>query len=667
MKLFELIATLSLQSDAFNKGVTSAKTLALNAASNINNSLRSATRGIVNFAADMVKLGVQYNMQMENFQASFKVLLQSEEKAIAMTKQLQKTAAVTPFGMADLANATQTLLSYRVASEDVVDVLQEVGDIALGDKNKLSTLAAVYGQISMAGKLLGQDYKQLINVGFNPLTYIAQKTGETMEQLQNRMSKGGISAQEVAEAFKTATSEGNTFYKGMETASKTLTGQWSTLTDNWSQFWGEIMKPVHGELTDTVVPKLITKLQELSDAMFGVEEETKSLFTDENGNEFSPAAKINEWYDDLIKEWTDGRREDDETVRRFAESFKSNTKLIADAFRQRLDDTTLPDAERAEYEAKIARIEELNTAVEDLLKKRQGGYFTDEDKRNLQAYREELAALEQSLGTQAEAEKALTPWESFVHELGVLVAGDKGVIDAIGDMVIGFVKNGGLETVVGALNDFVTSLSDGTFQDALTSFVDGVSTIANTVSGFVGFFSESFDMVTALGEFALGRISATELWNRVTHQESKVESTGFTASTRMRKGGGGTASGRGGGRFSFGTDNTTHPSLPFSDVWEAPEIDRTYSNYAGRELHPAGRFTGESFAEPWWEYKGEPENAPQFGFGSDVEIRQGDITVMIDSKSIAYELSTNATLINGIAIALDQRSNRISSGKGQVR
>ena len=50
-------------------------------------------------------------------------------------------------------------------------------------------------------------------------------TGESMAELKERMSAGGVSAEEVAEAFKHATSEGGQFYQAMEHRAKPLTGR----------------------------------------------------------------------------------------------------------------------------------------------------------------------------------------------------------------------------------------------------------------------------------------------------------------------------------------------------------------------------------------------------------------------------------------------------------
>ena len=59
-----------------------------------------------------------------------------------------------------------------------------------------------------------QDLNQMINTGFNPLEVISRKTGKSIAQLKEEMVAGGISAEELGEAFLMATQEGDRFYKG---------------------------------------------------------------------------------------------------------------------------------------------------------------------------------------------------------------------------------------------------------------------------------------------------------------------------------------------------------------------------------------------------------------------------------------------------------------------
>lgn len=217
---------------------------------------RMAGVGILALGA-MGGAGLAFNSQMESYTTNFEVMLGSQEKAVKKVNQLKEMAAKTPFELGDLADATQTLLAFQVPAEKTEKVLNQLGDISLGNKEKLSSLALVFGQVSSAGRLTGQDLLQFINSGFNPLNYIAKRTGESMEELRDRMSEGGVTVEEVEQAFADATEKGGQFYQGMEKGSKTLKGQLSTLKDNLNELFGGVMKPLFDYLSNTALPKLI--------------------------------------------------------------------------------------------------------------------------------------------------------------------------------------------------------------------------------------------------------------------------------------------------------------------------------------------------------------------------------------------------------------------------
>lgn len=216
--------------------------------------------------AGLGKVALDYNSQMESYTTNFATLLGSTEAAVKKVDELKKMAAATPFGMADLASATQTLLNFQVPAQKATTILQQLGDISLGNSEKLQSLATVFGQVSSAGKLTGQDLMQFINAGFNPLNEIAKKTGESMEQLRDRMSKGGISVQEVEQAFISATSAGGQFFNGMQAASQTMTGLFSTLKDNVTSLIGSVFQPLTESIKTTLLPTAIGYIADLTNA-----------------------------------------------------------------------------------------------------------------------------------------------------------------------------------------------------------------------------------------------------------------------------------------------------------------------------------------------------------------------------------------------------------------
>ncbi|MCK9371396.1 tape measure protein [Candidatus Dojkabacteria bacterium] len=189
---------------------------------------------------------------MEALEASFAVMIGNAKQATILMNDLKRMAAVTPFETTDLANASKTLLQFGTNVKDLLPTLKMLGDASGGNNNRFNSMALVFGQIQSMGRLMGQDLLQLINAGFNPLQEISKKTGESMAVLKERMSKGGVSAKEVAEAFKTATSEGGRFFNGMNIASKTLEGLISTLKDDISTFGRSMVDGFLPAIKDTV-------------------------------------------------------------------------------------------------------------------------------------------------------------------------------------------------------------------------------------------------------------------------------------------------------------------------------------------------------------------------------------------------------------------------------
>lgn len=210
--------------------------------------------------------GVKYNSQMEQYITSFGTMLGSAEEATKLVNNLKEMGAKTPFETSDLAKASQTLLTFGTSAEDLLPTLQMLGDVSQGNKERFDSLTLAFAQVGSAGKLSGQDLLQFVNAGFNPLNEISKMTGESMAELKERMSAGGVSAEEVAEAFKHATSEGGQFYQALEAQSQTFNGQMSTLKDNAMSFIGELTQGVTNTLKDSVLPTVNGWLEELQSA-----------------------------------------------------------------------------------------------------------------------------------------------------------------------------------------------------------------------------------------------------------------------------------------------------------------------------------------------------------------------------------------------------------------
>lgn len=262
--------TLKNATVSITKGFMDVGKAAADAANAIIDKMNKAVIGISASATAVVvglgKIGLEYNSQMEGYVTNFTTLLGSAEAAAKKVDELKQMAAKTPFGMEDLASATQTLLSFGIQADKTTPILKALGDVSLGNKEKFSSLALAFGQVSSAGKLTGQDLNQMINAGFNPLNEISKRTGESMEQLRDRMSKGAVSAKEVEQAFMDATSAGGQFHNGMEAASKTMVGLISTLKDNAKSLVGQVFEPISNSIKNDLLPAALGYLEQLTKA-----------------------------------------------------------------------------------------------------------------------------------------------------------------------------------------------------------------------------------------------------------------------------------------------------------------------------------------------------------------------------------------------------------------
>ena len=144
-------------------------------------------------------------------------------------------------------------MQFGIAADDTTGVLQRLGDISLGNAEKLQTLTRAYGKMSSAQKVTLENVNMMIDAGFNPLNQICDATGESMSDLYKRISDGKVSFSELEAAVEAATSQGGQFYNGMLEASQTFSGRMSTLKDNVSALTGELTSGLFAALGELVV------------------------------------------------------------------------------------------------------------------------------------------------------------------------------------------------------------------------------------------------------------------------------------------------------------------------------------------------------------------------------------------------------------------------------
>lgn len=242
-----------------------------------------ATNPLVLLGGTIAK-SVQIGMEADMQKANLMTLLKGDAEGVkALYAKISDYGVKTPYDKAGLIEAQKTMMSFGLNADFAFEKLQNIGDIALGDANKMQSLALAFSQASSAGKLQGQDLLQMINAGFNPLQVISEKTGESMVSLKKRMSDGKISAQELAQSFEWATEKGGIFYQGAEKAGATLGGKFSKMMDSISELGlkvYDVISPIIAPIVDLVtslfesigsgISWLVQKFQEGNPYILGI-------------------------------------------------------------------------------------------------------------------------------------------------------------------------------------------------------------------------------------------------------------------------------------------------------------------------------------------------------------------------------------------------------------
>jgi tape measure domain-containing protein len=180
------------------------------------------------------------NAEMEQNMAAFEVLLGGIDNAKARMDELVDYANKTPFSLPQVVTAEKRLLAFGVAAKDTAKILPALGDIAMGNAEKLNLISLAYGQVVTNQRLYGTELRQFAENGVPLLAELAKMYGVTEAKMREMVEDGEIGANTVTKAIMSMTSEGGKFFGMMDKQGKTFTGLWSTIKDNLEVFGRQI-------------------------------------------------------------------------------------------------------------------------------------------------------------------------------------------------------------------------------------------------------------------------------------------------------------------------------------------------------------------------------------------------------------------------------------------
>lgn len=222
-----------------------------------------AAVGIGFLAAKVFQTGLSFDVMKQNAQVTFGVLLNSTAKANVLTKQLFDLAQKSSFfRYQDVLQGAQSLLTFGFAARDIIPDLKSLANVASLHPERgsqgIQDLAIILGQIRQSGRLLGQDARQLEQLGLNPYVAIAQRLHETPGLVMQQAQQGLISSKVAIESIF---AYANTRFGGLaDKLSKTIGGKFSNVQDLLSAAAGAVVAPFLPQIS-VGADRLITWLQ----------------------------------------------------------------------------------------------------------------------------------------------------------------------------------------------------------------------------------------------------------------------------------------------------------------------------------------------------------------------------------------------------------------------
>ncbi len=170
----------------------------------------------------------------------------SVDSANKIISELQAFGNVTPFTSSELIEQSKRLKAFGFETQDLVDTVKRLSDVAGATGADLSGISTAFGQILAKGKLQREEELQLLERGVDITSELKRITGLQGDEFESAMRKGKIGADLVNQALINLTSEGGVFFGGATKQSQTLNGQVSTLVDNietLARTIGEVLEP----------------------------------------------------------------------------------------------------------------------------------------------------------------------------------------------------------------------------------------------------------------------------------------------------------------------------------------------------------------------------------------------------------------------------------------
>ena len=443
----------------------------------------------------------------------------------------------------------QMLMAFGDRADKVIPHIKMLGDVSMGDADKLHRLAYAFGEVESIGSLTGRQLMQMANAGFDPLLEISRKTGESMEELRKKMAKHQITFKDVEGAFESVTSKGGRFNGMMNQMADTTSGKMLMLKGKVAALEiavGEQLAPAFNRVTDTAIGLVgwLKKLIEIpvEQKLQGEIDKIRALHAELTASNTSHQRQV-----DILKELNDinpnivkGINEQNISY----EKLKKNIDEVTGALKNKIIVETF-DKNNGGILAKYKEALKTSKESDEAAKTLAFAALPDSivNRTDLSQGQKEIMGAnilkEQSKGLHPPAYMRRigyrTPYERYTDLIGENQGANQFITDKKGEFQHGM-------NVITTLSKGMDEMLGVENMNAVASAKD-VLKIANDIKNVTGFFGGNKKLVKEFlslrkkvaGEVSSGAINAADI-NRLSDLSKKQENDGDSGNDSISKG-----------------------------------------------------------------------------------------------------------------------------------
>lgn len=232
----------------------------------IGNLTTQALNKLYGYGKDFFQTGYEYNTLVETGVAHISTLLQiSTEDATLFFRELEQFAIETPLTLEGTLETMTRMFGVGIERGEMLSTMQMLGDIALGDTEKMQGLAKALTDVRGNTTLLAQDARQFTERGV-PLWDLLEQYYTATNGKYAGWSAGELRAsnrketpipyEDVFNALYMSTQPGGLYHDAMETAMKTTEGQAERMIDNYRRASGAASKVLVDVFTSDTIPAI---------------------------------------------------------------------------------------------------------------------------------------------------------------------------------------------------------------------------------------------------------------------------------------------------------------------------------------------------------------------------------------------------------------------------